>query len=167
MAYNPISLGSQYYTASQAVVLSNDFKSSSSNIPIAVPASATTVSIGSGTYNYALSASTNVLSYNIFNSTTTNYLNISTAAKILYGYFVYNTTSSAIYIGFKDSNSTTLALSGNTPNFSLMIPGSAAANLTFPIPVSFASGINITAVTAFNGTTQVATGSAYITLWLN
>jgi hypothetical protein len=168
MSYNPVNPNGQAAAASSAPsVLSSDFKSSGSNIPVAVPTGLISNSIGGTTYNYTLPANNNVTSINVFNATTTNYLNVYTTAKILYGYYAFNTTSSTVYLGFKDSASTTLAISGNAPNFQLMIPAYAAANLTFPIPVSFALGINITAVTAFSGTTQVSTGSAYITLWVN
>ncbi len=168
MAYNPVVIGSQTQANSQAVTLSNDFKSPATNLPVAVTTGATGLvggqSVGGQTVNYSLPAGTNVISKDVF---TSSYYTIFTSTyKILYGYFAINNTNATAYLSFVDQSSGSYA-STNTGLFKLMIPAYSAANLTFPIPVSFGTGIGVTAWTSFGGTTQVAASSVYLTLWVS
>ncbi len=170
MAYNPVVIGQQTQDNSQAVTLSNDFKSPATNLPVAVTTGATGLvggqTVGGQTVNYSLPATTNVISRDVI---TSSYYTIFTSTKlILYGYFAINNTNATAYLCFADISSTTI-LSSTTPtgSFKLMIPAYSAANLTFPIPVSFTNGIGVTAWTSFGGPTQVAASSVYLTLWVS
>ena len=172
MAYNPVVIGSQTQANSQAVTLSNDFKSPATNLPVAVTTGATGLVgaqiVGGQTVNYSLPVATNVISKDVI---TSSYYTIFTSSnltnyKILYGYFAINNTNAVAYLSFVDQSSGSY-LSTNVGLFKLMIPAYSAANLTFPIPVSFTTGIGVTAWTSFAGTTQVAASSVYLTLWVN
>ena len=158
MAYNPVVIGSQTQANSQAVTLSNDFKSPATNLPVAVTTGATGLvggqTVGGQTVNYSLPAGTNVISKDVF---TSSYYTIFTST--------YKTNATA-YLSFVDQSSSSYS-STNTGLFKLMIPAYSAANLTFPIPVSFGTGIGVTAWTSFGGTTQVAASSVYLTLWVS
>ena len=168
MAYNPVVIGQQTQDNSQAVTLSNDFKSPATNLPVAVTTGATGLvggqTVGGQTVNYSLPATTNVISRDVI---TSSYYTIFTSTKlILYGYFAINNTNATAYLSFVDQSTSSYA-STNTGLFKLMIPAYSAANLTFPIPVSFTNGIGVTAWTSFGGPTQVAASSVYLTLWVS
>ncbi|NBW28910.1 hypothetical protein EBR37_00815 [bacterium] len=168
MAYNPVVIGSQTQANSQAVTLSNDFKSPATNLPVAVTTGATGLvggqTVGGQTVNYSLPVATNVISKDVI---TSSYYTIFTSTyKILYGYFAINNTNAVAYLSFVDQSSASYA-STSAGLFKLMIPAYSAANLTFPIPVSFTLGIGVTAWTSFAGTTQVAASSVYLTLWVS
>ena len=163
MAYNPVVIGSQTPANSQAVTLSNDFKSPATNLPVAVTTGATGL-VGGQTVNYSLPAGTNVISMGVLNSL--YYTIFKYTYKILYGYFAINNTNATAYLSFIDQ-STIMYASVNPGLFKLMIPAYSAANLTFPIPVSFSTGMGVTAWTSFGGTTQVAASSVHLTLWVS
>jgi len=169
MAYNPVVIGSQTQANSQAVTLSNDFKSPATNLPVAVTTNATGLvgaqTVGGQTVNYSLPAGSNVISKLVF--TSTYYTFFTSTYKVLYGYYAMNNSSAVAYLSFVDNaTSGTLTLS-TTSTFTLMLPAYSAANLTFPIPTSFTNGINVKATTDFAGTTQVATNLVYLTLWVS
>jgi len=167
MAYNPVVIGSQTQANSQAVTLSNDFKSPATNLPVAVTTGATALiggqTVGGQTVNYSLPAATNVISKDVI--TSGSYTIFTATYKILYGYFAINNTNAVAYLSFIDQSTSYTSTTAGL--FKLMIPAYSAANLTFPIPVSFTNGISVTAWTSFAGTTQVAASSVYLTLWVN
>jgi hypothetical protein len=103
--------------------------------------------------------------YHLISANSTNATVVKNAAGQLYGYYIYNANASARKVAFHDASSTPTA--GASIFFSLVIPGSSAANVAFPNGVAFGTGISITTVTevADNGTTAVASGDLAINLF--
>jgi len=90
---------------------------------------------------------------------------VKTAAGNLYGYYLGNNGTSSLFI--KIYNVTTAPTSTDTPALTLYVPTSAAANINFPIPVNFATGIGVraTGAVADNDNTAPASNQAVINLF--
>ena len=131
--------------------------------PLAVTLSTDTDTIG----NVGLDPRTSggLTTYHLVSAATTNATVVKNSAGQLYGYYIYNSNSSARKLAFHNSASSPTA--GASIFFSIVIPGSSAANVEFTNGIAFSAGIAITTVTevADAGTTAVASGDLAINLF--
>ena len=119
---------------------------------VTVPTTLATATTGGPTMYYLSSAAT------------TNATNIKNAAGQLYGYIVHNNATAMRKLCFHNSSSAPTAGAGIY--FTVPIPAGSLANVSFPNPVPFSSGIGITTVTGIGDTdaTAVAANDLKITL---
>lgn len=103
--------------------------------------------------------------YHLVSAATTNATNIKNSAGQVYGWYIQNNNAAMRKVAFHNSASTPTA--GASVFFSLSIPASSAANVSFPNGIPFSSGIGITTVTeqADSGTTAVASGDLNINIF--
>lgn len=90
---------------------------------------------------------------------------VKTSAGQLYGYYLYNNSSSATrFVKIYDKASA--ASSSDTPVMTLPIPAGSAANVSFGAGIAFASGISVRAVTgvADNDTGAPSTNDVVVNL---
>lgn len=90
---------------------------------------------------------------------------IKTSAASLYGYYLGNNGTSSLFVRFY--NVSTTPTSTDTPFVRIYIPGSAAANVSFTIPVAFGTGLGVRATTAAadNDTTAPASNQAIVNVF--
>lgn len=103
--------------------------------------------------------------YHLISAATTNATNIKASAGQVYGWYIQNNNAAMRKVAFHNSASAPTA--GASVFFSLSIPASSAANISFPNGIPFSSGIGITTVTeqADSGTTAVASGDLNINIF--
>lgn len=103
--------------------------------------------------------------YHLVSAASTNATNIKASAGQVYGWYIYNSNASARKVAFHNSASAPTA--GASIFFSLVIPGSSAANVAFPSGIAFSSGIGITTVTDLTdaGATAVAANDLIINIF--
>lgn len=70
---------------------------------------------------------------------------VKASAGNLYGYYLYNTSASTVYVKFYNAASGTLGT--GTPVMTIPLPVGGGANVGFPYPVAFSSGICVGAGT--------------------
>ena len=90
---------------------------------------------------------------------------VKTSAGQLYGYYLYNNSSSATrFVKIYDKASA--ASSSDTPALTLPIPAGSAANVSFGAGIAFASGISVRATTAIadNDTGAPSTNDVVVNL---
>ena len=90
---------------------------------------------------------------------------VKTSAGQLYGYYLYNNSSSATrFVKIYDKASA--ASSSDTPVMTLPIPAGSAANVSFGAGIAFASGISVRATTAIadNDTGAPSTNDVVVNL---
>lgn len=79
--------------------------------------------------------------YKLNSAASTNATSVSaTADTLLYGYYISNTNSSVCYVKFYNKASAP-TVGTDTPVLVLAIPGSGAANVSFPAGVNFTTGL--------------------------
>lgn len=79
--------------------------------------------------------------YKLNSAASTNATSVSaTANTLLYGYYISNTNSSVRYVKFYNKASAP-TVGTDTPVLVLAIPGSGAANVSFPAGVNFTTGL--------------------------
>jgi len=83
--------------------------------------------------------------YHLVSAASTNATNIKSSAGKVTGWYIYNSNAAARKVVFHDTAGTPTA--GSSVYFSLMIPPSSGANVSFPSGIKFTSGIGITTVT--------------------
>ena len=84
---------------------------------------------------------------------------IKASAGNLYGYYIGNTNASAVYVHLYNTAAASVTVGTTNPLVTFYIPASAAANLTFPYPITFSNaGWSVAATTTGGGNT--APGSA-------
>jgi hypothetical protein len=110
-------------------------------------------------YNPITSAS----KFSLVSAASTNATNIKASAGTVNGWYIYNSNASARKIAFHNTAGTPTA--GVAIYLSIVIPGLAAANVSFPDGITFGTGIAITTVT---GLTEIdATAVALNDLIIN
>ena len=79
--------------------------------------------------------------YKLNSAASTNATSVSaTANTLLYGYYISNTNSSVRYVKFYN-NASAPTVGTDTPVLVLAIPGSGAANASFPAGINFTTGL--------------------------
>lgn len=79
--------------------------------------------------------------YDLISTNSTNATSVSaTANTVLYGYYISNTNSSFRYVKFYNKASAP-TVGTDTPVLVLAIPGSGAANVSFPAGINFTTGL--------------------------
>jgi hypothetical protein len=157
MAYNPQNPnGSTSSANSSPVVIAND----QAAIPVTgtfwqttQPVSGTvTANAGTGTMNVTVvSGATGgdsvsaVSSQAIVSANSTNPISIKASAGKVTGWYIYNSNANARKVAFHNTAGTPTA--GSAVYLSIVIPGLAAANVSFPDGIDFSTGIAITTVT--------------------
>ncbi len=131
MAYNPINLGPTTTANSQAVVLPSD----QTTIPVTLISGATGGD-SAGTYVSPLA----IVSAAGYNATL-----IKNGPGKVTGWYIYNSNVNARKVAFHNSSST--PTQGVNVYLSIVIPGLAATNVSFPNGINFSSGIGITTTT--------------------
>lgn len=103
--------------------------------------------------------------YHLVSANTTNATVVKNSAGQVYGWYIYNSNASARKLVFHNASSTPTA--GASIFFTVMIPGSSAANVFSDIGIAFSTGIAITTVTDLTdaGTTAVGTSDLNINLF--
>lgn len=103
--------------------------------------------------------------YHLVSAASTNATVIKASAGQVGGWFIYNSNASALKVAFHNASSTPTA--GASIYFSLVIPATSGANVSFPSGIAFSTGIAITTVTelADSGSTAVASGDLLINIW--
>jgi hypothetical protein len=89
---------------------------------------------------------TTASTFHLVSAATTNATNIKASAGTVNGWYIYNSNANARKINFYNSN-TTPVLGTTTISYSVVIPGLAATNVSFPDGINFSSGIGISTVT--------------------
>lgn len=83
---------------------------------------------------------------------------IKASAGNLYGYYIGNPNSSAVYVHLYNTAAASVTVGTTNPLVTFYIPGSAAANLTFPYPITFSNaGWSCSATTTGGGNTAPGT----------
>jgi len=126
MAYNPQNANGQATMAASAPVV---IASNQTAIPVNITSSATG---GDTTYHLVSTASTNPT-------------NIKASAGVVTGWYIYNSNANARKVAFHNVSGSPTA--GSSVFYSIVIPGLAATNVSFPNGLAFSTGIAITTVT--------------------
>lgn len=130
MAYNPINLGPTTTANSQAVVLPSD----QTAIPVTLQSSSTGGDSVSAISSQAIVSAAGV-----------NATSIKASAGKVTGWYIYNSSPNARKVAFHNTAGSPSA--GVAVYLSIVIPGLAATNVSFPIGIDFSLGIAITTVT--------------------
>lgn len=78
---------------------------------------------------------------------------VKASAGQLYGWYIYNSNSSAAYVQFFDVANASITLGTTAPTFALGIPASSGANVFTDSGIAFATAINWAATTTRTGST--------------
>jgi len=92
----------------------------------------------------------------IVSAASTNPLSIKAGAGKVTGWYIYNSNASARKVAFHNTAGTPTA--GSAVYMSVVIPGLAAANVSFPDGINFDTGIAITTVTGLTNADATAVG---------
>jgi hypothetical protein len=104
--------------------------------------------------------------YKLTSAATTNATSVSTSANtLLYGYYISNTNSSVRYVKFYNKASAP-TVGTDTPVLVLAIPGTGAANVSFPAGINFTTGLAFATTTgaADSDTGAVAANEVIVNL---
>jgi hypothetical protein len=104
--------------------------------------------------------------YKLNSAASTNATSVSaTANTLLYGYYISNTNSSVRYVKFYNKASAP-TVGTDTPVLVLAIPGSGAANVSFPAGINFTTGLAFATTTgaADSDTAAVAANEVIVNL---
>ena len=104
--------------------------------------------------------------FHLVSAATTNATNIKASAGKVTGWYIYNSNASARKVNFYNS-STTPILGTTVLHSAIIIPGLAAANVSFPNGIDFGTGIGIATVTELTdaGNTAVALNDLIINIY--
>lgn len=113
----------------------------------------------------ASSASGGDTTFHLVSAATTNATNIKASAGKVTGWYIYNSNASARKVAFHNTAGTPTA--GSSVVSAIVIPGLAAANVSFPDGIDFSTGIAITTVTELTdaGNTAVALNDLIINIY--
>jgi len=111
------------------------------------------------------SASGGDSTFHLVSAASTNLTNIKASAGKVAGWYIYNSNASARKVAFHNTAGTPTA--GASIYYSIVIPGLAAANVSFPDGIDFSTGIAISTVTglADSDTTAVALNDLIINIY--
>jgi len=103
--------------------------------------------------------------FHLVSAATTNLTNIKASAGKVTGWYIYNSNASARKVAFHNTAGTPTAGSGVVS--AIVIPGLAAANVSFPDGIDFSTGIAISTVTDLTdaGTTAVGLNDLIINIY--
>lgn len=103
--------------------------------------------------------------FSLVSAATTNATNLKASAGQVFGWYIYNSNTSARKVAFHNTAGTPTA--GTSVLFSLVIPGSSGANVFNDLGIAFSTGIAITTVTglAANDTTAVGANDLVISIF--
>jgi hypothetical protein len=103
--------------------------------------------------------------FQLVSAATTNATNIKASAGKVTGWYIYNSNASARKVAFHNTAGTPTA--GSSVFYTIVIPGLAAANVSFPDGIDFSTGIAITTVTELTdaGNTAVALNDLIINIF--
>jgi len=135
----------------------------------AVPVSGTvTANAGTGTMSVTVvsGATGGDSTFHLVSAATTNATNIKASAGKVTGWYIYNSNASARKVNFYNA-STTPILGTTVLHSAIIIPGLAAANVSFPDGIDFGTGIGIATVTELTdaGNTAVALNDLIINIY--
>lgn len=126
-----------------------------------------TANAGTGTMNATLvSGATGGDSvFHLVSAATTNATNIKASAGKVTGWYIYNSNASARKVAFHNTAGTPTA--GSSVYYTVVIPGLAATNVSFPSGLDFSTGIAVTTVTDLtdSGSTAVAANDLNINIY--
>lgn len=156
----PVPVSGTFYQATQPV--SGTFYQATQPISGTVTANAGTGTMNVTVVSGAIGGDT---TFHLVSAATTNATNIKASAGKVTGWYVYNSNASARKIAFHNTAGTPTA--GASVHSSIVIPGLAAANVSFPDGIDFGTGIAITTVTELTdaGTTAVALNDLIINIY--
>ena len=106
-----------------------------------------------GTFAVQASAATSGGVTPALNSIKATATSVKASAGQVYGWFIYNSNSSVAYVQFFDVASGSVTLGTTTPNYSIGIPATSAANVFVPTGIAHGTAITIAATTTVNGST--------------
>jgi hypothetical protein len=92
------------------------------------------------------------LSYS-WNSIKATATSIKASAGQVYGWYIYNSNSTAVYVQFFNTASGSVTLGTTTPVYSLGIPATAGANVMVPHGIAHSTAIVVAATTTATGST--------------
>jgi hypothetical protein len=103
--------------------------------------------------------------YHLVTGATVSPFNVKASAGKVTGWYIYNSNASARKVAFHDQNVAPTA--GSSVYFSVVVPGLAATNVSYPDGINFATGIGITTVTglADSDATAVAANDLIINIF--
>jgi hypothetical protein len=103
--------------------------------------------------------------FHLVSAATTNATNIKASAGKVTGWYIYNSNASARKVAFHNTAGTPTA--GASIHSAIVIPGLAAANVSFPDGIDFSTGIAITTVQELTdgGATGVALNDLIINIY--
>jgi hypothetical protein len=125
-----------------------------------------TVTSNAGTGTMLVKRSHQPTPYKLNSAASTNATSVSTTANtLLYGYYISNTNSSVRYVKFYNKASAP-TVGTDTPVLVLAIPGSGAANVSFPAGINFTTGLAFATTTgaADSDTAAVAANEVIVNL---
>jgi len=176
MSYNPLPpLGQTTMTASLPVAIASNQSSLAvtgtfyqTTQPVSIASSvAVTGTFYQTTQPVSIvsSATGGDTTFHLVSAATTNLTNIKASAGKVTGWYIYNSNASARKVAFHNTAGTPTAGSGVVS--SIVIPGLAAANVSFPDGIDFSTGIAISTVTDLTdaGTTAVALNDLIINIY--
>lgn len=151
-------------TGSPRVTLASDGTAISTTGYMSVKLDQTTIGTTNGVTDVP-ATSGGYTTFHLVSAGSTNATSVKGSAGQLYGYYIFNANAAARKVAFHNTSGTPTA--GASIFFSLVIPASSAANVSFPAGVPFSSGIGITTVTgtADSDATGVASGDLIINLF--
>lgn len=94
--------------------------------------------------------------YHLVSAASTNATNIKASAGKVTGWYIYNSNASARKVAFHNTAGTPTA--GSSVFYTIVIPGLAATNVSFPNGIDFSTGIAITTVTELTDAGSTAVG---------
>lgn len=88
---------------------------------------------------------------------------VKASAGALFGYYAYNPESAVTFVHFYNTAAASVTVGTTNPLFTIAIPATSAANLTFPMGVTFSNaGWSVAATTTAGGNTAPATGVSLV-----
>jgi hypothetical protein len=96
--------------------------------------------------------------YHLVSAASTNPVNIKASAGKVTGWYIYNSNASPRKVAFHNTAGTPTA--GTSVYYSLVIPASSGANVSFPSGLNFSTGIAITTVTGLTDADATAVAAS-------
>ena len=126
-----------------------------------------TANAGTGTMNVTIvsGATGGDSTFHLVSAASTNATNIKASAGKVTGWNIYNSNASARKVAFHNTAGTPTA--GSSVHSTVVVPGLAGTNVSFPDGIDFSSGIAITTVTDLTdaGTTAVGLNDLIINIY--
>jgi len=143
MAYNPQNANGQATMAASAPVV---IASNQTAIPVSGTFYQATQPVsGTITANLSSSATGGDTTFHLVSAANTNPTNIKASQGVVTGWYMYNSSANARKVAFHNVSGSPTA--GSSVFYSIVIPGLAATNVSFPNGLAFSTGIAITTVT--------------------